>query len=85
MIKSEQMVNQRNIKKKRKLKDTISQTNDSDHKFLELWNTLWAYESFCFIATIYNLYYLPLKILSNQVSKQPRPICSALKMQIFFS
>jgi len=36
MIKSEQMVNQRNIKKKRKLKDTISQTNDSDHKFLEL-------------------------------------------------
>jgi hypothetical protein len=51
---------------------------------LSLWNpeTLFEpYESFSFIAKNHNLHYMPVKVLSNQASKQPRLISNALKMQ----
>jgi len=54
-----------------------------------LWNpeTLFEpYESFSFIAKNHNLRYVPVEVLSNQASKQPRTINNAIKMQrIFFS
>jgi len=39
------------------------------------------YESFSFIAKNHYLYYKPVKVFSNQASKQPRLISNALKMQ----
>ena len=56
---------------------------------LSLWNpkTLFEpYESFSFIAKNHSLRYVPVKVLSNQASKQPRTINNALKMQriLFF-
>jgi len=53
-----------------------------------LWNpeTLFEpYESFSFIAKNHSLCYVPVEVLSNQASKQPRTINNALIMQrIFF-
>jgi hypothetical protein len=53
-----------------------------------LWNpeTLFEpYESFSFIAKNHSLCYVPVEVLSNQASKQPRTINNALRMQrIFF-
>ena len=49
-----------------------------------LWNpeTLFEpYESFSFIAKNHSLHYVPVEVLSNQASKQPRTINNALKMQ----
>jgi len=49
-----------------------------------LWNpeTLFEpYESFSFIAKNHSLRYVPVEVLSNQASKQPRTINNALKMQ----
>jgi len=49
-----------------------------------LWNpeTLFEpYESFSFIAKNYSLRYVPVEVLSNQASKQPRTINNDLKMQ----
>jgi hypothetical protein len=51
---------------------------------LSLWNpeTLFElYKSFSFIAKNHNLHYVPVKVISNQASKQPRTINNALKMQ----
>jgi len=51
---------------------------------LSLWNpeTLFEpYESFYFIAKNPSLHYVPVKVLSNQESKQPETINNALKMQ----
>jgi len=38
--------------KRKRLKDTMSQVNDSDPKSLKLWNSLWTYESLSFITCI---------------------------------
>ena len=49
-----------------------------------LWNpeTLFEpYKSFSFIAKDHSLRYVPVEVLSNQASKQPRTINNALKMQ----
>ena len=49
-----------------------------------LWNheTLFEpYESISFIAKNHSLRYMPVEVLSNQASKQPRTINNALKMQ----
>jgi len=49
-----------------------------------LWNpeTLFEpYETFSFIAKNHSLRYVPVEVLSNQASKQPRTINNALKMQ----
>ena len=51
---------------------------------LSLWNpeTLFEpYESFSFIAKYHSLRYVPVKVLSNQASKQPRAKNNALQMQ----
>jgi len=51
---------------------------------LGLWNpeTLFEpYEPFSFIVKNHNLRYVPVEVLSNQASKQPRTINNALKMQ----
>ena len=51
---------------------------------LGLWNleTLFEpYEFFSFITKNHSLHYVPIKVLSNQASKQPRTINNALKMQ----
>jgi hypothetical protein len=51
---------------------------------LSFWNpeTLFEpYESFSFIAKNHSLRYVPIEVLSNQASKQPRTINNALKMQ----
>jgi len=51
---------------------------------LSLWDleTLFEpYESFSFIAKNHSLRYVPIEVLSNQASKQPRTINNALKMQ----
>jgi hypothetical protein len=51
---------------------------------LSLWNleTLFEpYESFSFITKNHSLRYMPVEVLSNQASKQPRTINNALKMQ----
>jgi len=49
-----------------------------------LWNpeTLFEpYESFSFITENHSLHYIPVKVSSNQASKQPETINNALKMQ----
>jgi len=55
---------------------------------LSLWNleTLFeSYKSFSFMAKNQNLHYIPIKVYSNQASKQPGTINDALKMQrVFF-
>jgi hypothetical protein len=51
---------------------------------LDLWNPethFEPYESFSFIAKNHSLRYVPIEVLSNQASKQPRTINNALKMQ----
>ena len=51
---------------------------------LSLWNLeilFEPYESFSFIAKNHSLRYVPVEVLSNQASKQPRIINNALKMQ----
>jgi len=51
---------------------------------LSLWDpeTLFEpYESFSFIAKNHSLRYVPIEVISNQASKQPRTINNALKMQ----
>jgi hypothetical protein len=51
---------------------------------LSLWNpeTLFEpYKSFSFIAKNHSLRYVPIEVLSNQASKQPRTINNTLKIQ----
>jgi hypothetical protein len=51
---------------------------------LGFWNseTLFEpYESFSFITKNHSLRYVPVEVLSNQASKQPRAINNALEMQ----
>jgi hypothetical protein len=51
---------------------------------LSLWDpeTLFEpYESFSFITKNHSLRYVPIEVISNQASKQPRTINNALKMQ----
>jgi hypothetical protein len=51
---------------------------------LSLWNPeilFEPYESFSFIAKNHSLHYVPVEVLSNQASKQPRTINNALQMQ----
>ena len=51
---------------------------------LSLWNPetpFEPYEFFSFIAKNHSLRYVPIEVLSNQASKQPRIINNALKMQ----
>jgi hypothetical protein len=63
------------------MNDVKSQTVDSDPQSLKPWNTLWALWILCFIAKNHSLRYVPVEVLSNQASKQPRTINNALKMQ----
>jgi len=51
---------------------------------LGLWNPeilFEPYESFSFITKNHSLRYVPIEVLSNQASKQPRTINNALKIQ----
>jgi hypothetical protein len=63
------------------MNDVKSQTVDSDPQSLKPWNTLWALWILSFIAKNHSLCYVPIEVLSNQASKQPRTINNALKMQ----
>jgi len=54
---------------------------DSDAKFWNLETLFKLYESFSFIAKKNTLRYVPIKVISNQASKQPRIINDDLKMQ----
>jgi hypothetical protein len=67
------------------MNDVKSQTVDSDLQSLKPWNTLWALWILFFHSQKPQLHYVPVQVLSNQASKQPRTINNALKMQrIFF-
>jgi len=76
------MPGQNNEKKQQKKKlKTKSRTNDSDAKFWNLETLFKLYKSFSFIAKNNTLHYVPIKILSNQASKQLGIINDDLKMQ----
>jgi hypothetical protein len=79
-IKKKKTVNQRRAAKEN-MNDFKSQTVDSDPQSLKPWNTLWALWIISFIAKNHSLRYVPVEVLSNQASKQPRTINNALKMQ----
>jgi len=80
IVKKKEATNQRRAAKEN-MNDVKSQTFDSDPQSLKPWNTLWALWILSFIAKNHSLRYVPVEVLSNQASKQPRTINNALKMQ----
>jgi len=80
IVKKKEAANQRRAAKEN-MNDVKSQTVDSDPQSLKPWNTLWALWILSFIAKNHSLRYVPVEVLSNQASKQPRTINNALKMQ----
>lgn len=66
---------------KKRMKDTSTQINNSDSKFLKPWNTFWAYEFFFFIANNHSLHYMFLNFFFNQLNKQLGSISGTLKIR----
>jgi len=76
------MLGQNNEKKQQKKKMKDKESNyDSDAKFWNLETLFKLYESFSFIVKKNTLRYVPIKVISNQASKQPGIINDDLKNQ----